>query len=76
MASREEILQEYHDTLKKFDFTYRMSDDNRYYKRGEEKDKHLKNLQLQLVGSGLSMKEIKDIWNDYAPPGFGHNEEA
>ena len=73
MKDRETLMAEYHEKLKKFDFTYMMSDDNRYFKRGEEKSKELRDLQLQLVGHGISMREMKEIWNDYAPPGFGYD---
>jgi len=47
------------------DFTYCMSDDNRYYERGKQ-ELELINKKVNKEYGGWS-KEIVDHWNKYAP---------
>ena len=55
------------EMIKHHDFTYCMSDDNRYYEQGRR--------QLQLINEKVDeehggwSKELVDHWNKYAPHG-------
>tara|TARA_B100001939_G_scaffold228582_2_gene196862 strand:- start:1298 stop:1576 length:279 start_codon:yes stop_codon:yes gene_type:complete len=52
------------EMFKNHDFTYQMSDDNRYYEQGRRQSE-LINAKLKERGGWT--KELVDEWNKYAP---------
>ena len=53
--------------IKHHDFTYCMSDDNRYYEQGK-RELELINKKVKKEHGGWT-KELVDYWNKYAPHG-------
>ncbi len=70
--SNNPIFLEYIDCIKKHDYSYMMSDDDRVWQSGTKAEKHIQSLIAKLIESGynvLSLKvrslyEVKQQYND------------
>jgi hypothetical protein len=67
--SNNPIFLEYIDCIKKHDYSYMMSDDDRVWQSGTKAEKHIQSLIAKLIDNVLSLKvrslyEVKQQFND------------
>lgn len=67
---KKNTIELYREKLAFHDWTYEYSDDHRVWQKGTQQRDELKKIQLELVALGATMKEVKTIWNEYAPEMF------
>jgi hypothetical protein len=69
-VGKQNTIELYREKLGWHDWTYEYSDDHRVWQKGTQQRDELKGIELELLALGTTMKEIKTIWNEYAPEMF------
>ena len=66
MNTRDQKLKEFETALRKHDWTFQMSDDHRFFAKGQKERSDIKKLAVELENLGI-LDAAKELWVEIAP---------